>query len=68
MKALLLKAVLLVCAPAKARFEKAQAEYQTKLARREATVKESGKKPGGKPPKPPAAGPKAQDQLNFQCC
>ena len=50
---------------AKARFEKAQAEYESKLARREAKAKESGKKPGGKPPKPPTVGPKAQDQLNL---
>lgn len=52
-----------MAARAKARFEKEQAEYESKLARREA--KESGKKPGGKPPKPPTAGPKAQDQLNL---
>ena len=50
---------------AKARFEKEQAEYEAKLARREQKAKESGKKPGGKPPKPPIAGPKAQDQLNL---
>jgi hypothetical protein len=49
---------------AKARFEKEQAEYESKLAHREAKAKESGKKPGGKPPKPPTAGPKVQDQLN----
>ena len=50
---------------AKARFENEQAEYERKLAHREAKAKESGKKPGGKPPKPPSAGPKAQDQLNL---
>lgn len=50
---------------AKARFDKEQAEYESKLAHREAKAKESGKKPGGKPPKPPTAGPKAQDQLNL---
>jgi transposase len=49
---------------AKARFEKEQAEYEAKLARREQKAKESGKQPGGKPPKPPVAVPKAQDQLN----
>ena len=52
-------------ARAKVRFEKAQAEYEGKLARREAKTKETGKKPGGKPPKPPEAGPKGQDQLNL---
>lgn len=50
---------------AKVRFEKEQAEYEAKLARREQKAKESGRKPGGKPPKPPVAGPKAQDQLNL---
>lgn len=50
---------------AKARFEKEQAEYESKLARREQKAKENGRKPGGKPPKPPTAGPKAQDQLNL---
>jgi DNA invertase Pin-like site-specific DNA recombinase len=49
---------------AKARFEKEQAEYEAKLARREQKAKESGKKPSGKPPKPPVAVPKAQDQIN----
>lgn len=52
-------------ARAKARFEREQAEYETKVARREQKAKETGKKPGGKPPKPPAAGPKPQDQLNL---
>jgi len=50
---------------AKVRFEKEQAEYESKLARREAKAKESGKKPGGKPPKPPTTGPKPQDRLNL---
>jgi transposase len=52
-------------ARAKVRFEKEQAAYEAKLARREQKAKESGRKPGGKPPKPPVAGPKAQDQLNL---
>lgn len=50
---------------AKARFEKAQAEYEAKLARRQEKSKGSGKKPGGKPPKPPVDGPKAHDQINL---
>ena len=50
---------------AKARFEKEQTEYENKLARREQKAKDSGRKPGGKPPKPPTADPKAQDQLNL---
>ena len=52
-------------ARAKVRFEKEQAEYEAKLARREQKAKESGRKPGGKPPKPPGAGPRAQAQLNL---
>ena len=52
-------------ARAKARFEKEQAAYEATLARREARAKDSGKKPGGKPPKPPTAGPRTQDQLNL---
>ena len=52
-------------ARAKVRFEKELAEYEAKLSRREQKAKESGKKPGGKLPKPPMAGPKAQDQLNL---
>ncbi|EMJ4936276.1 IS1182 family transposase [Pseudomonas aeruginosa] len=52
-------------ARAKARFEREQAEYQDKLARRQARTKKTGKKPGGKPPKPPAPGAKASDQINL---
>ena len=52
-------------ARAKVRFEKEQAEYEGKLTRCEAKAKEAGKKPGGKPPKPPEAGPTGQDQLNL---
>jgi transposase len=52
-------------ARAQARFEREQAEYQDKLAAREEKQKRTGKKPGGRPPKPPTAGPKAQDQVNL---
>ena len=40
-------------ARAKERFEREQAAYEAKVAQREAKAKEKGKKPGGKPPKPP---------------
>src|SRR5574343_1199837 len=50
---------------AKVRFEKEQAEFEARVARREQKSKGSGKPPGGKPPKPPVAGPKAQDQINL---
>ena len=52
-------------ARAKERFEREQAEYEAKLAKRQAREAASGKKPGGKPPTPPAPGPRADDQLNL---
>ena len=52
-------------ARAKERYEREQAEYQEKLAKREARATETGKKPTGKPPQPPQAGPKPEDQINL---
>ena len=52
-------------ARARARFEQEQADYQAKQERRQARAQQTGKPPGGKPPKPPVAGPKAQDQINL---
>jgi len=52
-------------ARAQERFERKQAEYQAKMAAREAKQKETGKKPRGGPPQPPAAGPRAKDQVNL---
>jgi len=52
-------------ARAKERFEREQAEYQAKLAAREAKTKTTGKKPGGKPPQPPVEGPLSTDQINL---
>ncbi|MCQ4323304.1 transposase, partial [Stutzerimonas stutzeri] len=52
-------------ARAKARFAKEQAEYQAKLAQREEKAEASGKKPRGKAPKPPIAGPTVKDQINL---
>lgn len=51
-------------ARAKERFELEVAEYQATLARREAKEK-AGKKLGGKPPKPPQAGPRPNDQISL---
>jgi transposase len=43
-----------------------QAEYETKLREREEKAQKTGRKPGGKEPKPPTAtGPQAGDQYNF---
>ena len=50
---------------AQARFEHEQAEYEDKLAKRDARAKETGKKPRGKPPKPPTAGPRGKDQVSL---
>ncbi len=52
-------------ARAKARYEKERAEFDAKLAAREAKAAKTGKKPGGKPPVPPSATPRAQDQVNL---
>ena len=50
---------------AQERFEREQAEFEAKQAKREAREKETGKKPRGKPPKPPTSGPQAKDQVNL---
>src|SRR5665647_878955 len=50
---------------AKERFEREQATYAAKVAQRDAKTKENGKKPGGKPPKPPVAGVQSTDQINL---
>jgi transposase len=52
-------------ARAKERFEREQAEHEARLAAREARTRATGKKPGGKPPEPPSAGPGPQDQINL---
>jgi transposase len=52
-------------ARAKARHQREQAEYREKLAKRAAREMETGKKPGGKPPKPPETGPRPEDQINL---
>lgn len=52
-------------ARAKERFERERAEYQAKLAAREAKTKATGKKPGGKLPQPPVEGPLPTDQINL---
>ena len=52
-------------AGAKERFEREAAEHRAKLAAREAKTTATGKKPGGKPPAPPVAGPRPKDQVNL---
>ncbi len=46
-------------------FEREQAEYEAKTAKREAYEKESGKKARGRKPVPPEAGPQPKDQVNL---
>ncbi|MGA7539421.1 MAG: IS1182 family transposase [Steroidobacteraceae bacterium] len=52
-------------ARAQERFQREQAEYQAKMAAREAQQKETGKKPRGRGPQPPASGPGPKDQVNL---
>jgi transposase len=52
-------------ARAKEQFEREQAEHQAKIEAREAKIEATGKKPGGKPPQPPMAGPLPADQVNL---
>jgi transposase len=47
------------------RFAKEQQEHQGKLVAREAKEKSTGKKPRGRTPTPPEAGPKSKDQVNL---
>jgi len=52
-------------ARAKERHAREQVEYEAKLAAREAKAEATGKKPRGKPPQPPAEGPRPTDQINL---
>jgi transposase len=52
-------------ARAKERYQQEKAAYDDKMAARAAKEKDSGKKPGGKPPQAPTPGPKPSDQINL---
>jgi transposase len=52
-------------ARAEERHEAEKAEYEAKLRAREEKAKRTGRKPGGRPPQPPQAGPRAKEQYNF---
>jgi hypothetical protein len=52
-------------ARAEERHEMEKAEYEAKLREREEKAKQTGQKPGGRPPQPPTAEPRAKDQYNF---
>lgn len=51
-------------ARAQERFEREQADYQQKQAKRQAQ-RDTGKKPRGREPKPPLPGPRDTDQVNL---
>ena len=59
------RARAIIAARAKQRHARAQAEYDAKMAAREAKAAATGKKPGGRPPAPPVAAPGAADQVNL---
>lgn len=50
---------------AKERFEAEQAEHEAKLKQRKDKEAETGKKARGREPRPPEAGPRDKDQVNF---
>jgi transposase len=52
-------------ARAKERVIAEQAEYEAKLAQRKERERMTGRRPGGRPPTPPTAGPRDGDQYNF---
>lgn len=47
------------------RFAREQAAHEARLKARQDKAKKSGRKPGGKPPLPPSAGPGPKDQVNL---
>jgi len=59
------RAKAIIAARAKERHGREQAEYDAKMAAREAKTAATGKKPGGRPPTPPLAEPGPTDQVNL---
>ena len=52
-------------ARAKERHAREQGAYEAKMAARESRAATTGKKPSGRPPEPPEAGPGSTDQVNL---
>lgn len=50
---------------AQQRYAREKAEFDAKMNRRAVKEKATGKKPGGRPPKPPEAGIRDKDQINL---
>jgi hypothetical protein len=61
----LAKAKAVLEARAQERYEAEQAAYDTKVREREATSRQTGANPRGRPPTPPTPGPRDKDQFNF---
>lgn len=59
------RARAIIEARAKERHAREQAEYEARMAARDAKVAATGKKPGGRPPQPPVEGPGPTDQVNL---
>ena len=50
---------------AEERYARERAEYEEKMRTREEKAERTGRKPGGRPPAPPEAGPRPKDQINL---
>jgi len=61
----LAEAKAILVARAEERYQAEQAEYEAKLREREAKAERDKRKPRGRPPEPPVAGPRDGDQYNF---
>jgi transposase len=59
------RAKVVIEARAKERHARERAEYEAKMAARDAKAAQTGKKPGGRVPQPPVEGPKPSDQVNL---
>lgn len=59
------RAKAVIEARAKERHAREQAEYEAKMAARDAKAEQTGRKPGGRVPQPPVEGPLPSDQINL---
>jgi transposase len=59
------RAKAIIEARAKERHQREQAEYEARMAARDAKTAQTGKKPGGRVPQPPVEGPLPTDQVNL---
>src|SRR4051812_25318897 len=59
------RAKAVIEARAKERHARERAEYEAKMAAREAKAAQTGKQPGGRVPQPPVEGPQPSDQVNL---